>query len=52
VPDAALLDRKASFSVSLDSSRQAIAQVEKSANVKFGYEGEAKLFRDAAPKKK
>ena len=53
IPDAALLDRPASFSVSLDSSRAAIAQVEKSANVKFGYIGENKVFQDAAkPAKK
>jgi ferric-dicitrate binding protein FerR (iron transport regulator) len=47
IPDAALLDRPASFSVSLDSSRAAITQVEKSANVKFGYIGENKVFQDA-----
>jgi ferric-dicitrate binding protein FerR (iron transport regulator) len=57
VPDLPLLDRDASFDVPLDSSRLAISQVEKSANVKFAYEGEAKVFRDAAgkaepPKKK
>jgi ferric-dicitrate binding protein FerR (iron transport regulator) len=46
VPDLKLLDRKASFSVSLDSSRQAITQVEKSGNVQFAYEGETKVFRD------
>ena len=48
VPDLKLLDRKATVNVPLDSSRLAIAQVEKSANVKFGYEGETKVFRDAA----
>jgi ferric-dicitrate binding protein FerR (iron transport regulator) len=57
VPDLPLLDRDASFDVPLDSSRLAISQVEQSANVKFAYEGEAKVFRDAAgkaeaPKKK
>lgn len=51
VPDLKLLDREASFSVSLDSSKAAITQVEKSANVKFAYEGETKVFRDAAGKK-
>jgi len=51
VPDSKILDRKASFSVSLDSSKKAIAQIEKSANVKFAYEGETKVFRDAAAKK-
>jgi ferric-dicitrate binding protein FerR (iron transport regulator) len=47
VPDTQLLDRPTTFDVPLDSSRLAIAQVEKSANVKFGYEGETKVFRDA-----
>jgi ferric-dicitrate binding protein FerR (iron transport regulator) len=52
VPDLKLLDRPASFSVSLDSSRAAIGQVEKSGNVKFSYEGETKVFRDAPAKAK
>jgi ferric-dicitrate binding protein FerR (iron transport regulator) len=47
VPDTKLLDRPTSFDVPLDSSRLAISQVEKSANVKFDYEGESKVFRDA-----
>jgi ferric-dicitrate binding protein FerR (iron transport regulator) len=51
VPDLKLLDRQAGFNVSLDSSRAAITQVEKSANVKFAYEGESKIFRDAMAKK-
>jgi len=50
VPDLPLLDRDASFSVPLDSSRLAISQVEQSANVKFAYEGETKVFRDAGGK--
>ena len=50
VVDLPLLDREASFSVPLDSSRLAISQVEKSANVKFAYEGETKVFRDASGK--
>jgi ferric-dicitrate binding protein FerR (iron transport regulator) len=50
VIDRPLLDREASFSVPLDSSRLAISQVEKSANVKFAYEGETKVFRDAGAK--
>ena len=50
VPDLPLLDRDASFSVPLDSSRLAISQVEQSANVKFAYEGETKVFRDAGAK--
>lgn len=53
IVDASLLDRTAAFSVPLDSSRAAIAQIEKSANVKFAYEGENKVFRDAGkPAKK
>ncbi|HTE43857.1 MAG TPA: FecR domain-containing protein [Gemmatimonadaceae bacterium] len=51
VPDLPLLDRDASFAVSLDSSKQAIAQVEKSANVKFSFEGDSRVFRDAGAKK-
>lgn len=47
IQDASLLDRPASFAVSLDSSRAAITQIEKSANVKFGYIGENKVFQDA-----
>jgi len=50
IPDSRLLDRPASFSVSLDSSRAAITQIEKSGNVKFAYEGETKVFRDAPVK--
>jgi ferric-dicitrate binding protein FerR (iron transport regulator) len=50
VPDTKLLDRKATIAVSLDSSRLAITQVEKSANVQFAYEGETKVFREAAAK--
>ncbi|HXT17252.1 MAG TPA: FecR domain-containing protein [Gemmatimonadaceae bacterium] len=52
VPDLSLLDRMASIDVPIDSSGLAITQVEKSANVKFAYEGESKIFRDAASKKK
>lgn len=51
VPDLPLLDRDASINVPLDSSRLAITQVEQSANVKFAYEGETKIFRDATKKK-
>lgn len=50
VPDLPLLDRDATFNVPLDSSRLAISQVEQSANVKFAYEGETKVFRDAGSK--
>jgi ferric-dicitrate binding protein FerR (iron transport regulator) len=51
VPELKLLDREVSLNVSLDSSRAAISQVEKSGNVKFAYEGETKVFRDATPRK-
>jgi hypothetical protein len=51
VPDLPLLDRSAAFSVPLDSSRAAIDQIEKSANVKFTYEGDNKAFRDAGSAK-
>ena len=51
IPDSKILDRKTTVSVALDSSRAAIAQVEKTANVKFAYEGESKVFRDANAKK-
>jgi ferric-dicitrate binding protein FerR (iron transport regulator) len=51
VPDLPLLDREGSFAVSLDSSKAAITQVEKSANVKFGFEGETRVFRDAGKTK-
>jgi hypothetical protein len=39
----------ASIDVPLDSSKLAITQVEESAKVKFGYEGDSKVFRDAPP---
>jgi ferric-dicitrate binding protein FerR (iron transport regulator) len=51
IPDTKILDRKTTVTVALDSSRAAIAQVEKTANVKFAYEGESKVFRDANAKK-
>jgi ferric-dicitrate binding protein FerR (iron transport regulator) len=51
VPDLPLLDRTASFDAPLDSNQLAIRQVEQSANVKFGYEGQASVFRDAGPAK-
>ena len=47
VPDLPLLDRDASIDVPIDSGRLAISQVEQSANLRFGYEGETKVFRDA-----
>lgn len=50
VRDSSILDRPVSMNVSLDSSRNAIAALEQSANVKFGYEGRIRVLRDAAPK--
>jgi transmembrane sensor len=47
VPDVPLLDRPTSLDVPLDSNMLAIKQVEQSANVKFGYEGQNKVLRDA-----
>jgi len=47
VPDAPLLDRPTTLDVPLDSNMLAIKQVEQSANVKFGYEGQNKVLRDA-----
>jgi len=47
VPDAPLLDRPASIDVPLDSNMLAIKQIEQSANVKFGYEGQNRVLRDA-----
>ena len=47
VPDTPLLDRMASIDVPLDSSKLAITQVEESSKVKFSYEGDTKVFRDA-----
>lgn len=49
VLDLPLLDRPVSLQASLDSPKEAITGVEKSANVKFGYEGKTMVFRDAAP---
>jgi len=50
VPNLSLLDRPASLDVPLDSNRLAITQIEKSANVKFAFEGETKVFQDAKKK--
>ena len=46
VRDSSILDRSVSMNVSLDSSRNAIAALEQSANVKFGYEGRVRVLRD------
>ena len=48
VADPSLLTRSASITAPLDSSRAAIAAVEKSANVKFDYQGTQMVFKDAA----
>lgn len=50
IPDLSLVSRDASFSAPIDSSLLAISQVEKSANVKFGYESDTKVFKDAKKK--
>lgn len=50
VRDSSILDRSVSMNVSLDSSRNAIAALEQSANVKFGYEGRVRVLRDGAKK--
>jgi ferric-dicitrate binding protein FerR (iron transport regulator) len=50
VRDSSILDRAVSMNVSLDSSSKAIAALEQSANVKFGYEGRIRVLRDAAKK--
>jgi ferric-dicitrate binding protein FerR (iron transport regulator) len=47
VPDAPLLARPTSVDVPLDSNMLAIKQIEQSANVKFAYEGQNRVFRDA-----
>ena len=49
VPDLPLLDRMVTARASLDSPKEAISAVEKSANVKFGWEGQTMVFRDASP---
>lgn len=49
VPDTKLLDRKVFVSAPLNSPREAIAAVEKSAGVKFSYVGENMVFQDTAP---
>jgi ferric-dicitrate binding protein FerR (iron transport regulator) len=50
VRDSSIMDRAVSMNVSLDSSQKAIAALEQSANVKFGYEGRIRVLRDAAKK--
>jgi ferric-dicitrate binding protein FerR (iron transport regulator) len=51
VPDLPLLDRTVTIHAPLDSPQAAITEVEKSAGLKFGYEGKTMVFRDGAKKK-
>lgn len=51
ITDSTLLNRRVSFSAPLGSAVDAIAAIEKAGNVKFGYEGEAMVFRDNTKKK-
>jgi transmembrane sensor len=46
VRDSSIMDRAVSMNVSLDSSSKAIAALEQSANVKFGYDGRVRVLRD------
>ncbi|OYV64492.1 MAG: hypothetical protein B7Z72_13160 [Gemmatimonadetes bacterium 21-71-4] len=48
VQDTTLLDRNVSFAASLASPDSAIKAVEQAANLKFGYEGQTMVFKDAA----
>jgi ferric-dicitrate binding protein FerR (iron transport regulator) len=50
VRDSSIMGRSVSMNVSLDSSRNAIAALEQSANVKFGYEGRVRVLRDGVKK--
>ena len=50
VRDSSIMDRAVSMNVSLDSASKAIAALEQSANVKFGYEGRIRVLRDGAKK--
>jgi transmembrane sensor len=53
VRDSTLLDRKVTVSAGLQSPRDAIAALERSGNLKFGYdEGRVMVLSDAAPPKK
>lgn len=51
VQDTTLLDRNVSFAASLTSPDSAIKAVEQAANLKFSYEGQTMVFKDAAKKK-
>lgn len=47
VLDSSLLDRPVTIQAPITSATDAIAAIEKSAHVKFGYEGQGMVFRDA-----
>ncbi len=51
VLDTTLLTRSVTMQAPMNSATDAISGIEKSANVKFGYEGQGMVFRDAAGKK-
>jgi len=48
VSDSALLDRPVTMSAGIDSSRDAIAALESSAGLEFGYQGKDMILRDTA----
>ncbi|MDQ6829936.1 MAG: FecR domain-containing protein [Gemmatimonadota bacterium] len=48
VPDTALLDRIVTVNAPLESSADAIAAIESSGKLKFGYEGKVMVFKDAS----
>lgn len=52
VPDSELLDRPVTMSLPLDKTKEAVAALEKSANVKFVYEKNKPVLRDAGRKGK
>jgi ferric-dicitrate binding protein FerR (iron transport regulator) len=51
VPQPKLLERKASFRASLDSTRQAIRGIEESTGLQFGYVGQNMAFTEPAKKR-
>ncbi|MGH7668933.1 MAG: FecR domain-containing protein [Gemmatimonadaceae bacterium] len=51
VLDSTLLTRPVTIQAPMSSATAAIAAIEKSANVKFGYEGQGMVFRDAEQKR-
>jgi len=50
VPDLPLLERPVTIDSPLDSTMIAIKQIEQTGNLKFGYEGQNKVLRDAGAK--